>query len=389
MSKSNKKKLILHNKPSGPVVENFKKAYPVEKEVRTERLEEIFPSEASEKVLKDTILLARSRGQVFRPCPGTSRDYLCCNYWVLNQSVNCPFNCSYCILQYYLNNPYLTVFTDLENMKEQIRNRMAEEPSRFFRIGTGELADSLALNEEGHFARPLIEFAAKTPNMILELKTKSALIDSLISLPHKGKTILAWSINTPALIRNEEHGAASLDERLQAIDRARQAKYKLAFHFDPVIYYPGWEKDYEETVRSLFSVADPALTAWISIGSLRFPPDMKDKIVSRFPSTQLTTGEMVRGRDGKMRYFKPLRIRMYRHLLNVLRKYGGTSLFIYFCMEDRETWLASMGTVPESNEELDYLFARHLYHHFPGLMSSPPQREHYLSFKTPRHRDQF
>jgi spore photoproduct lyase len=389
MTRRYKKKLILHKKASGSIGENFKRIYPVESQMDSGRIEDLIPSEKPDHVIKDKILLAESRGQVFRPCPGTSKDYLCCNYWVLNQTINCPYNCSYCILQYYLNNPFLTVFTDTPRMIQQIRERMAAEPTRFFRIGTGELADSLALNEEGHFAQPLIEFAAETPNMILELKTKSERITSLLSLNHQGKTILAWSINPPAVITGEEHGTASLHQRLKAISKAQKAGYKLAFHFDPVLHYPGWKKDYEDTIRRLFSIAHPASVAWISIGSLRFPPDMKDKIVSRFPHSRLTAGEMVRGMDGKMRYFKPLRIRLYQHVINALKRFGGDDLFIYFCMEDRETWLLTMGNAPNCNEELDYRFAQHLYHHFPGLIASSPELKDYLSFQTPRHRDQF
>ncbi len=389
MTDKNDRTLIVHNKAKGDIVRHFKEILPVEETVTAERLETILHGEKPKAVIKNKILLSESRGQIFKPCPGTSEEYICCNYWVLNESLNCPFNCSYCILQYYLNNPYLTVYTNIDTMIQQIRDKMAQEPRRFFRIGTGELADSLALNEEGRFAQPLIDFAAKTPNMILELKTKSGQIDSLLTKHHRGKTILAWSINPPAIVKGEEHGTATLDQRLKAIERARDAGYKLAFHFDPLLYYPQWERDYEKTIQKLFRVAPVSAIAWISVGSLRYPPDMTEKIRSRFPETHLTDAEMIRGMDGKMRYFKPLRIRMYRHIVQLIRKYGDPGVFLYFCMEDPETWKAVMGKAPDRNGELDYWFAHHLYHHFPGLLSEPPLLEDYLSYKTPRHRDQF
>jgi len=389
MINKNEKTLIIHNKSTGEIVDNFSNFYPHREYVESETLEEINPKGNIDHVIKHKILLSKSRGRIFRPCPGTSRNYLCCNYWVLNQSINCPFNCSYCILQYYLNNPYLTVFTDTEVMIDQIKDRMSQEPERFFRIGTGELADSLALNEEGHFSDPLIRFSAETPGMLLELKTKSDHIDSLLKLEHKGKTVLAWSINPPAVISAEEHGAASLDQRLKAVEKAVDAGYKLAFHFDPVVHYPGWEKDYDKTISKLFRAADPSLIAWISMGSLRFPADMKEKLLNRFPDTILTESEMIRGVDGKIRYFKPLRIGLYKHIVSLLYKYGCTDLFLYFCMEDHEVWQQVLGKAPESNEELDFWFAHHLYHHFPGLINQEPKKETYLNSVTPRHRDQF
>lgn len=389
MIKNKKKTLIIHNNISGEIVDNFWNIYPQKEYFESETLEELNPDRKINQVIKSKILLSKSRGRVFRPCPGTSKEYLCCNYWVLNQSLNCPFNCSYCILQYYLNNPYITVFTDTKEMIKQIEEAMNRAPNRFFRIGTGELADSLALNEEGHFSEPLIHFAAKTPGMLLELKTKSDRIDSLLKLEHKGKTVLAWSINPPVIISKEEYGTASLHQRLQAVDKAVRAGYKLAFHFDPIVDYRDWEKDYDKTIMKLFEVADPALIAWISIGSLRFPADMKEKIMNRFPNTILTASEMIRGMDGKMRYFKPLRISLYKSIISSIHKYGGSDLFLYFCMEDHDVWQQVLGKAPESNEELDYWFARHLYQHFPGLIKQKPKIETYLNSVTPRHRDQF
>ena len=50
---------------------------------------------------KRELLLSEAKGDSLKPCPGTDRSYICCNYWVLNQATNCPIDCSYCILQYY------------------------------------------------------------------------------------------------------------------------------------------------------------------------------------------------------------------------------------------------------------------------------------------------
>ena len=86
---------------------------------------------------KHNIFITPARGQHFKVCPGTSDPYICCNYWTLHQATNCPFDCTYCILQYYLNNPLLTIFSNLDDLLEMIRERISEEPKRFFRVGTG------------------------------------------------------------------------------------------------------------------------------------------------------------------------------------------------------------------------------------------------------------
>ncbi|MFH1623804.1 MAG: DNA photolyase, partial [Pseudomonadota bacterium] len=48
------------------------------------------------------------------------------------------------------------------------------------------------------------------------------------------------------------------------------------------------------------------------------------------------------GIDGKMRYFKPIRIEMYSTILELIRDYGP-KLDVYLCMESREVWRKVFG----------------------------------------------
>jgi spore photoproduct lyase len=317
-------------------------------------------------------------------CPGTEQPYICCYYWTLHAATNCPFDCSYCILQYYLNNPLLTVFSNISDLSKMVRERVAEEPDRLFRVGTGELADSLALDPITHAAQNFIHLAAMQRNMLLELKTKSDRVEHLLDIRHSGKTVIAWSLNPPAFIRRYENGAAQLKARLTAAQKAMDAGYLLAFHFDPLLLGTGWKAAYESTVQMLFEYADPARVAWISLGSLRFPPEMAESIRRKFPGTDLPDAEMIRGTDKKARYFKPLRIELYQHVYRLLRRYGGEDLFIYFCMEDTVTWERVMGFAPDNNEHLDFLFADHLFRKFPELKLPLPDLEAYRHYESRR-----
>ena len=356
-------------------VQNNPQATVEELDLAPEMQEQFFQRSAGRR--KREILLTRSRGHTVKQCPGTARTYLCCNYHVINQTFNCPIDCTYCILQFYLNNPITTVYADIETIISEIEKKITLQPERFFRIGTGELTDSLAFDNSSGFSREIVKTFAQLDNAILELKTKSNNIDNLIGLDHNGHTVVAWSLNPPQVIASEEHKAATLDERLDAAKRMEGEGYKLAFHFDPILYHNGWEENYEELIKRLFSMIKPESVTWISLGSLRFPPDMKEKVLSKFPKSKIMFGEFIRGLDGKMRYIKPLRLELYCHVYRCLRKYGGDDLFIYFCMEPSSVWKTVFGWSPESNEHLDYLFAGSLYCRFPELMINPPKREVY------------
>ena len=55
--------------------------------------------------------------------------------------------------------------------------------------------------------------------------------------------------------------------------------------------------------------------------------------------------------DGKMRYFKPIRIEMYTRIAEWIRNYAP-GVFIYLCMENEEVWQKSLGFAPLSNQDL-------------------------------------
>lgn len=371
---------------TGEVAQAFRRAYPCARLVRVPDNEaarrELYEKEAGTG--KHHIFITPARGRQFRVCPGTAAPYLCCYYWTLHQATNCPFDCSYCILQYYLNNPLLTVFANIGELCEEIKTRIDREPQRLFRVGTGELADSLALDPISGAGPQLIRFAAEQKNMLLELKTKSDKVEHLLDVAHRGKTVISWSLNPPEYIRNYEFRTADLKARMRAVDRIQDAAYLLGFHFDPLLINREWKWSYEELVRELFRHARTERIAWISLGSLRFPPEMAEKILRKFPNTDILNGEMIRGADGKMRYFKPQRIALYRHIYRLLREYGGENLFIYFCMEDAEVWRQVMDFAPESNEHLDFLFAEHLTQKFPQLHFPTADLKKYREFETRR-----
>ncbi len=362
-----------------PLVDRYKENNPqaevIQLELTEADKEAMFRQEATPA--KRDILLTEKQGHTVKQCPGTDRTYRCCNYHVINQTSNCPIDCTYCILQFYLNNPVTTVYANSEKLLTEVKDKISTQPDRFFRIGTGELSDSLAFDSSSQYSRDIVSYFADLDNVLLELKTKSNRIENLLNLDHKGHTVISWSVNPQVIIDAEEHKAASLNERLEAMRLVQEKGYKIGFHFDPLLFHEQWAETYPDLIRQLFEVVNPKNVAWISIGSLRFPPEMKDKVLEKFPKSKIMFAELIRGMDGKMRYPKPLRLDMYRTVYDALRKYGSEDLFIYFCMESAEIWERTMGWSPESNEHLDFLFATSLYKQFPDLMKSEPQRIDY------------
>jgi spore photoproduct lyase len=314
---------------------------------------------------KHILYLTNGRGSLVKPCPGTSEPYLCCGYTVVNQQTHCPMDCTYCILQNYLERPAITVHVNIEQIFLQIGNLLQSQPDRFFRIGTGELTDSLALDPVTEISRDLLGFFGSKDNSLLELKTKTDNIRNLLKQPIR-RAVISWSLNPPVVIDAEEHLSASLDQRLSAAKKCAEAGFLIGFHFDPIVPVDGWERGYTDLVDRMLSEVDPSRIAWISLGSLRFPPALKDVVESRFPKSRIAAGEMIRGLDGKMRYPKPVRLELYRRIAGRIRE-KAPGVFVYFCMEPPDVWERVLGKSPSSNEELDRQFAVSLKRRYPEL----------------------
>lgn len=299
---------------------------------------------------QQTLLLCKNKGRFFEPCPGT-KNYLCCLYKILNVATNCHLNCTYCILQAYLNNPFMVLYTNTNEMFKELDEVLSQHPKTTYRIGTGEYTDSLILDHLTSFTRLVVPYFASRSNAFLELKTKTNIIENLEGLKHKGKTIVSWSLNAEPVIRNEEKSACSLDDRVMAAYQCQKWGYKLGFHFDPLIYYPGWESDYKKVLEKLFRTIETESICWISLGCFRFIPKLKPIIKKRYPESGILYQEFIRGLDGKMRYFKPIRIEMYTKMVEWIKSYDS-KIFIYLCMESEEVWKKSLGVAPLSNWDL-------------------------------------
>lgn len=303
-----------------------------------------FPRNLSEG--KKHLFLCKNKGRFFKSCPGTG-EYRCCGYSVLNTGMNCPMDCVYCILQAYLNRSWLSFFVNIGDLFQEMDEVLQTSPEKRYRVGTGEFTDSLALDNLTHLAPKLIDYFSCYDNAILELKTKSACVDNLQGLDHKGRVIIAWSLNAPAIIKTEELRSASLRQRLAAAKRCAEWGYRLAFHFDPIVVHPGWRHGYIETIDRLFSEVPREAIAWISLGGLRYLPHLKTIGTLRFPNSRIFYQEFIEGLDGKARYFRSLRSELYSAVYERLRAKAAEETCLYFCMESDEIWKEVTGFVPE------------------------------------------
>ncbi len=304
---------------------------------------------------KDFLFFLKYKGRFFRKCPGT-KNYFCCGYKIFHFGEGCPLDCTYCILQLYLNRPGLKIwgnliedgFFELASVLEEHKNK-----GEVLRIGTGEFADSLALEHIAGVSKKLIYFwKEKNPLAVLELKTKVFLDKTFFEkLPPDPRIIFAWSVNTEKVIKEEEKKAPSLKARLKSAKYAIERGFTVAFHFDPIIFYPEATEEYPRVLEEILNEVPAERIAWISLGTLRYPPELKQIAEARFPETKIYAEEFIDGLDKKKRYFIDLRRELYLSLKKLIKSVEGEVVF-YFCMERERMWKEVLEKEVRSSEDV-------------------------------------
>ena len=305
---------------------------------------------------KKRLALSRFKGSFLKKCPGISPGMVCCNYYVVNLAKNCIYDCSYCFLQDFLgNNPMQVAYVNVEDLLVELEEVFTQYPDRNFRVGTGELTDSLALDAIVPYTAYLLPFFNQQSNAVLELKTKSDQIANLLDHSDPTNIIVSWSLNPQTVIDQEEKGTPSLAQRLESAKVCLDKGYRIGFHFDPIILIPGWEDAYQQLVNILCDSLPIAKVEWVSLGSFRYRPSLKSIIKNRHPQTHLFTSEHLPSKDGKFRYLRPLRNHAYKTIRGYLKS-RLEELNIYICMETHEIWEGVTGKTPRSDEKLDQFF---------------------------------
>jgi len=295
---------------------------------------------------KRALVLQRHRGSFLRHCPAGTSGLVCCNYLVVNLASNCPMDCSYCFLQDYLaDTPALAAYTNVDEALSEVDTVIRAHPERQFRIGTGELSDSLALDPLTGLSELLVPFFAARRNAVLELKTKTDCVDALLDLDPRGQVVVSWSMNAAAVVERDEAGTATFAERLAAARRVQAAGYRVGFHFDPLVEFEGWEAGYAAAIDAIAGAVDRSAIAWVSLGSLRLSGGLAQAVRNRPQLGYVLGAELVAGADGKARVWRGLRLRMYRFMVERLRAAFGAAP-LYLCMEPAPVWERVMGEVP-------------------------------------------
>lgn len=81
--------------------------------------------------------------------------------------------------------------------------------------------------------------------------TKFHMVESLLPLAHKGRTIVRMSVNPQQIIQKVEFGTSLLKDRINAINNLCEAGYRIGLLIALVVLMENWRELYSELIQQL------------------------------------------------------------------------------------------------------------------------------------------
>ncbi len=288
------------------------------------------------------------QGSIMGQCPVASEKTRCCNLNTLDAVQQCGFDCSYCSIQSFYHGNQVRFIRNLLSHLDTLKL----DENKKYHIGTGQSSDSLMWGNRFGLLDSLCRFAGAHPNVILEMKSKSARIDYFLKNRPPANMVFTWSLNTPVVIQAEERGTASLDKRLESARKLADLGIPVGFHFHPIVWYEGWKDDYLSVVSRLQQMFDSKEVVMVSIGTLTFIKPVLKKIRERMALTSILQMPMEEC-AGKLSYPFGIKQSLFSSVYQAFTPAWKASVFFYMCMEDIHLWPVVFNRSYDSNEQFE------------------------------------
>ncbi|MGL5379467.1 spore photoproduct lyase [Clostridium sp.] len=203
----------------------------------------------------------------------------------------CKGMCEYCYLNTQLGKrPYVKIYVDIDNILNkalEYANERLPENTIFEGSAT---SDPLPVEHYTNALKRSIEVFGENENTRFRFVTKFSDVDNLLNLNHNGHTTIRFSINTDTVIRKYEHGTDSINERLKAAKKVKEAGYKLGFIIAPIFIYDNWKEEYKDLLDKIYELfKDDDIE--FEVISHRFTERAKNNILTIYPNSNLPMNE--------------------------------------------------------------------------------------------------
>lgn len=248
-------------------------------------------------------------------------------------SSGCTAMCLYCYLVCHYNKcAYLRLFVNREQMLGKlIKTAKKAERDLVFEIGSNSdlvLENTITKNLEW-----TIEEFGRHEKGAITFPTKFSMVEPLLSLHHRGRTIARVSVNPKEIISAVEAGTSSLAHRIEAINQLCDAGYKVGVLIAPVVMVEGWRALYTELFNHLHDALSDKVKREMAIEVIFMTYSYIHRAINNeaFPeAVELYDKSLMTGRGmGKYTYSKEVRIEAEAFLRHEIEKRFGEGKILY------------------------------------------------------------
>ena len=247
-------------------------------------------------------------------------------------SSGCIAMCMYCYLVCNYNKcSYLRIFVNREEMLDKII-KVANQSDKELTFEIGSNSDLILENTITHNLEWTIE-KFNADKGYLTFPTKFDMVDPLLNLKNKEKVIVRMSMNPEEIINRVEFGTSRLNERIKAINRLKEAGYKVGILIAPIILVDNWKEFYEELIKKLSEELSESVKKDAIFELIFMTYSYVHKMINQeaFPNAiNLFNPDIMTGRGkGKYMYKKETREEAEVFLRKTMKKYLKDSEILY------------------------------------------------------------
>lgn len=249
--------------------------YPRASHIVIERYGEVFnPHAQNFRIQKHnpSLILAAKQNNKVLSTPSQYETGGGANYY-FSHMLNCLYDCRYCFLQGMYRSANYLLFVNYEDFIDDIKELATkhqgdDKPPWFF---SGYDCDSLAFEPVSRFAEFFVGEFKHIPTAVLELRTKSTQIRSLLEQQPLENVVVAYSLSPENVAEAVEHGAPPLAKRIEALQRLQQQGWRIGLRFDPIIWHQDYQQSYTNLFQQVFDCLDNQRLDSVTLGGFRLP----------------------------------------------------------------------------------------------------------------------
>lgn len=269
--------------------------------------------------MKQNLIIGVRKTHKFTP------NYKTSDFLVPYTSSGCTAMCLYCYLVCNYNKcAYLRLFVNRERMLDKIK-KVANESDKNLIFEIGSNSDMILENTITGNLEWTIENFKNQQKGLLTFPTKFDMVGPILPLDHKGKVIVRMSVNPKEIVRTIEVGTSPLKNRIKAINKLKNAGYKIGILIAPVILVENWREQYSELIKYLAENLTQEVKKDVFFEIIFMTYSYIHRMINQeaFPSLiNLYNQDIMTGRGrGKYTYNKYVREEAEKFLRDLMRKY--------------------------------------------------------------------